>query len=85
MDALANLRKTPASLMGVRTNSSLGRKVKISPSYPLKAQASYMEALNSLRKTPATLMEALVNSSLDRRVKISPSQPLKAQACLGEG
>ena len=39
MDALANLRKTPANLMEVLANSILGRKVKISPSHPLKAQA----------------------------------------------
>ncbi len=43
MDALANLRKTPASLMGVLANSSLGRRVKISPSHPLKAQACLRE------------------------------------------
>ena len=43
MDAFANLRKTPASLMGVLANSSLGRRVKISPGHPLKAQACLEE------------------------------------------
>ena len=43
MEALASLRKTPASLMEALANSSLGRRVKISPSHPLKAQACLRE------------------------------------------
>ena len=39
MEALGSLRKTPATLMEALVNSSLDRRVKISPSHPLKAQA----------------------------------------------